>query len=73
MAHATAPEPNGAMTPDSESNEQLVVPSKRKRDSGDEPPPETKDHVEQKPAAPRRWPAGDQGDLVKSYFDVLTR
>ncbi|EQL03783.1 hypothetical protein OCS_00511 [Ophiocordyceps sinensis CO18] len=72
MAHATAPEPNGAMTPDSESNEQLVVPSKRKRDSGDEPPPETKDHVEQKPAAPRRWPAGDQGDLVKSYFDVLT-
>lgn len=68
MAHATESEPNGTMTPDSNSNDQLAVPSKRKRDSQDEPPA-----VEQKPAAPRRWPAGDQRDLVKSYFEVLTR
>ncbi|XP_044722156.1 uncharacterized protein HRG_05071 [Hirsutella rhossiliensis] len=72
MAHATAPEPNGAMTPDSDSNDQLAVPSKRKRDSGDEPPAEAKHQVEQKPTAPRRWPAGNQRDLIKSYFDVLT-
>lgn len=73
MAQPTTLEPNGVSTPGSDSNDHLAIPGKRKRDVGDEGPDEVKEEGEQKPAAPRRWAAGSQKDLVKSYFDVLMR
>ncbi|PNY24860.1 Uncharacterized protein TCAP_05190 [Tolypocladium capitatum] len=72
MAQPTTLEPNGVSTPGSDSNDHLAIPGKRKRDVGGDEAQETKAEGDQKPTAPRRWAAGSQRDLVKSYFDVLT-
>ncbi|KAK8922903.1 hypothetical protein VCV18_006963 [Metarhizium anisopliae] len=72
MAQPTPVEPNGASTPVNDENRHLAVPGKRKRDSEDGAAADEMTGVEeQKPAAPHRWAAGEQKDLIKSYFDVL--
>ena len=74
MAQPTPAEANGASTPVSDENGHLAVPSKRKRDSEDDAGADEMTGVEeQKPTAPQGWTAGEQKDLIKSYFDVLKR
>lgn len=74
MAQPTPVEPNGASTPVNDENRHLAVPGKRKRDSEDGAAADEMTGVEeQKPAAPHRWAAGEQKDLINSYFDVLKR
>ncbi|KHO02071.1 uncharacterized protein MAM_01072 [Metarhizium album ARSEF 1941] len=72
MAQPTPVGANGASTPSNDENGHLAVPGKRKRDSKDGAVGAEMTSVEeQKPAAPHRWAAGEQKDLIKSYFDVL--
>lgn len=74
MAQPTAAlESNGVSTPGSDANDHLAVPGKRKRDLADEGADVKGGDSTLDPDASRRWPAGSQKSLVKSYFDVLKR
>ena len=73
MAQPTPIQQNGASSPVSDDSAQLAVPSKRKRDQDDEGDEEMSGVQEQKSAAPRRWPAGEQKQFINSYFEVLKR
>jgi hypothetical protein len=74
MAQPTPAEANGASTPVNDEIEHVAIPGKRKRDSEDDEGADEMTGVEeQKPTAPHRWAAGEQKDLIKSYFDVLKR
>lgn len=75
MAQPTPGETNGAVTLVGDENGHLTTPGKRKRDSEkmDAVDEEMTDVPEYKPTAPHPWPAGKQKDLIKNYYDVLSR
>lgn len=72
MAQPATTKPNGVPEPASTENAQPVVPGKRKRDNGEEGD-ELDGFEDEKPAATNGWPKGDQKELIKSYFEVLSR
>lgn len=61
--------------PTSDEHTDLTVAGKRKRDSENDGAEAMTgvEEEEQKPTAPARWAAGEQKDLIKNYFEVLTR
>ncbi|KAG6183680.1 hypothetical protein E4U27_001273 [Claviceps purpurea] len=60
--------------PTSDEHADLAVAGKRKRDSETDGAEAMMgvEEEEQKPTAPARWAAGEQKDLIKNYFEVLT-
>jgi hypothetical protein len=67
MAQPSTVEANGVSPPESSDYGQPVVAGKRKREESEDAVDEPKESV-----APAGWTVGNQKELIKSYFTVLS-
>lgn len=72
MAQSTPTDANGLSASNGDENGHLMVPGKRKRDNGDEDNTSDQEMEVDKVEDPAE-PAKNKRDLIKPYFEALTR